>query len=553
MVRDDGCRVRSATSALTRCVAAFAALALASGCGAPPLDEGESIATSSEAVSAPLAKAHCTINVTGKGTKQMETDYLPHVITCENGGANLEALKAQAIAARSVAYYAIATNGSICDGQGCQVYSCGASPSAKAIQAVQATSGQYLSYGGMLTYGFYVAGSSNATAPSCKGSGGTTEKYVTYNEGKTGTSVTQTSLGYIGPPGYGQNRGCMSQWGARCLENQKSYGSTKILQFYYGADIKILTAPGSCVVDNDKDDDGVADAQDNCPNTANSGQLDTDGDDKGDACDTDDDADGVLDTADNCPKAKNAGQTDTDGDGKGNACDTDDDGDGVPDTSDNCGTAANAGQLDTDGDTKGDACDLDDDGDGVNDDVDNCPKVDNPGQLDSNQDGKGDACADDDDGDGFVDADDNCPDTSNIDQADGDGDGTGDACDDDDDGDGVDDGADNCPSVANADQADSDQNGLGDVCDVDADGDGVSDLDDNCPELENTDQLDTDDDGLGDACDDAAVPSDPGGQETHVLAADESGCSLGARPARGGLGLGWLGIAALVMLGRRRR
>jgi uncharacterized membrane protein YgcG len=231
------------------------------GCGGA--DEGEErLGALQEAVKPPTA-AHCSIVVTGKGTKSMEDDYLPRVITCENGGANLQALKAQAIAARSVAYYAIATSGSICDGQGCQVYTCGAQPSAKHYQAVKETAGVYLSYGGMLTYGFYVAGDSNASPPVCKDYTGSTVKYITYNEGKTGTNVTQTSLGYIGPPGYGQNRGCMGQWGARCLENGKGYDYKKILQFYYGADIQLLQATGPCTntctpsteVCNGKDDD----------------------------------------------------------------------------------------------------------------------------------------------------------------------------------------------------------------------------------------------------------------------------------------------------------
>jgi hypothetical protein len=240
---------------------ALGPIAALAGCGAA--DETEQrLGSLSEAVKPPT-QAYCSIVVTGKGTKSMEDDYLPRVITCENGGANLQALKAQAIAARSVAYYAIATNGSICDSQGCQVYSCGAQPSAKHYQAVKETAGVYLSYGGMLTYGFYVAGDSGASAPSCKDYSGTTTKYITYNEGKTGTSVTQTSLGYIGPPGYGQNRGCMGQWGARCLENSKGYDYKKILQFYYGADIQLLQATGPCTstctpsteVCNGKDDD----------------------------------------------------------------------------------------------------------------------------------------------------------------------------------------------------------------------------------------------------------------------------------------------------------
>ncbi len=199
------------------------------------------------AVNAPLPQAYCTANVEGKGQRDTETDYIPHVIQCENGGANLQALKAQAIAARSVLYYNMATSGSICDGQGCQVYSCGAQPTAIHYQAAKETAGQYLSNNGLLTYGFYVDGDHTPDPGTCKGDpGGPNEKYVTYNEGKTGANVKQTPLGYIGPPGFGQNRGCMGQWGMRCLDNTKGKGYVDILKFYYGADIKILTAPGNC-------------------------------------------------------------------------------------------------------------------------------------------------------------------------------------------------------------------------------------------------------------------------------------------------------------------
>ncbi|MEB2323984.1 MAG: hypothetical protein OZ921_15840, partial [Sorangiineae bacterium] len=217
---------------------------LVAGCGPAEVGEGP-LGERSERVSAP-SDAYCSITVTGTGTIDLEGDYLPHVIQCENGGAGLEALKAQAIAARSVAYYAIATGGSICDGQGCQVYSCGATPNATQRAAVDATRGMYLSYAGMLTYGFYVAGDGATSPPACRGAGGATEKYVTYNQGKSGTGVTQTSLGYIGPPGYGQNRGCMGQWGARCLENGKGYDYRQILQFYYGDDIGTPIAKGPC-------------------------------------------------------------------------------------------------------------------------------------------------------------------------------------------------------------------------------------------------------------------------------------------------------------------
>lgn len=205
---------------------------------------------------APLAEAYCQIVVEGVA-RATEMDYLPHVIHCENGGANLQALKAQAIAARSVAYYAMAENGGICDGQGCQVYSCGSDPAPIHYQAVEETAGQYLAFnntvkGRVLTYAFFVAGDNDQTA-NCHAVDGNanTEQYVTYNEGKSWTDVEETSLGfkYQTPNnyGYGQNRGCMGQWSARCLENNKGYNSEQIIRYFYGADIEIQTAPGPCV------------------------------------------------------------------------------------------------------------------------------------------------------------------------------------------------------------------------------------------------------------------------------------------------------------------
>ncbi|MCH7524947.1 MAG: thrombospondin type 3 repeat-containing protein, partial [Bacteroidetes bacterium] len=120
----------------------------------------------------------------------------------------------------------------------------------------------------------------------------------------------------------------------------------------------------------DDDGDGIGNTIDNCPNTPNSDQLDTDGDGMGDVCDDDDDNDGILDINDNCPLTANADQADDNNDGIGNVCDTDND--GILNIDDNCPDVANNDQADFDGDGLGDVCDDDIDNDGVPNANDNC-------------------------------------------------------------------------------------------------------------------------------------------------------------------------------------
>ena len=252
---------------------------------------------------------------------------------------------------------------------------------------------------------------------------------------------------------------------------------------------------------SDDDGDGVLNVSDNCPDTPNPDQADTDGDGQGDACDTDYDNDGIDNVGDNCPLVANTNQADTDGDGTGDLCDDDLDGDTVPNDADNCPANPNLEQTDTDNDGMGDECDANDDNDYFLDVDDNCPTIVNDDQADLDGDGIGDACDIDIDGDGVENDDDNCPLTGNTSQDDTDYDGAGDACDEDDDNDGVLDVDDNCSLIANPSQDDTDGDGRGDVCDDDLDGDGVDNDYDNCPTMANSSQYDFDGDGLGDACD----------------------------------------------------
>ena len=96
---------------------------------------------------------------------------------------------------------------------------------------------------------------------------------------------------------------------------------------------------------------------DDCDALIDEGFTNTDGDSMADCVDTDDDNDGVLDANDNCPLVANVNQADNDGDGIGDVCDPDDDNDGILDGADNCPKTANANQADADHDGAGDVCD----------------------------------------------------------------------------------------------------------------------------------------------------------------------------------------------------
>jgi len=76
----------------------------------------------------------------------------------------------------------------------------------------------------------------------------------------------------------------------------------------------------------DSDGDGVIAEIDNCPNTPNPDQTDTDEDGVGDACNDADDADGdeIRNSLDNCPLIPNQSQEDSNDDGVGDVCEGED-------------------------------------------------------------------------------------------------------------------------------------------------------------------------------------------------------------------------------------
>jgi hypothetical protein len=168
-------------------------------------------------------------------------DYVARVVTGEVGGfVQPEALKAQAIAARTFVQRALrddprlgTPDKPVRNGEDFQVAARGATE--LAVRATRATQGGVILHHGRLILANYVAGAPWAPGAS-KGSFSPkypTEKYVTYNAGLAGSFVSPTTLA---DPRRTDNRGCMSQNGARALA-LRSLSWPRILRFFYGEDI----------------------------------------------------------------------------------------------------------------------------------------------------------------------------------------------------------------------------------------------------------------------------------------------------------------------------
>ena len=163
--------------------------------------------------------------------------------------------------------------------------------------------------------------------------------------------------------------------------------------------VYFMLSIGGYVLPQDRDDDGIEDKVDQCPDDPE----DFDGYNDDDGCpDLDNDNDGIKDGEDGCPDLAE----DFDGYEDQDGCpDLDNDGDGIPDVQDGCPNEPE----DFDGFEDSDGCPdvlQDSDNDGVPDDMDKCPLK--AEDVDGFQDEDG--CPDlDNDLDGIMDADDQCP------------------------------------------------------------------------------------------------------------------------------------------------
>jgi stage II sporulation protein D len=172
----------------------------------------------------------------------MESEYLPVVVASENPppDAPYESLKAQAIAARTYAFYKKTYEPSgndydIVDSERDQVYDPArweiltSEKQEQIRQAIRETNGIILKYNGAIICSCYVSGKAEKLY------------YVTFNEGKSGDNITQTALiNYSNPPSLTpRNRGCMGQIQANELAVQ-GYTHEQILRYFYGEDISIV-------------------------------------------------------------------------------------------------------------------------------------------------------------------------------------------------------------------------------------------------------------------------------------------------------------------------
>ena len=226
-------------------------------------DDSDNYGVSPEySVTRSALSGYCSINVKNESTGavktvDMETDYIPNVTHCENGGAPYETLRAQAVAPRSFAYYKLNSGvTAIRDSTNDQVYSCPSrAPSEERLNSMKSaandTNGIVLRRGTTTICAFYRAGvKEKYLDENCMFTGdSTSEGYVknqnavTYNWGKSGSDLIKSSSG---SSKSSANSGCYSQNGGMCLA-RKGWTWENIVRFFYGMDIGIERVDAECV------------------------------------------------------------------------------------------------------------------------------------------------------------------------------------------------------------------------------------------------------------------------------------------------------------------
>jgi len=176
--------------------------------------------------------------LTVEGMLAFEEEYLPRVIAGEHRDAAPEAKCSLAIAARTFVLRAmrdhptLGRTTAIKNGTSFQVFARVATP--ECVAAVERTRGVVMRYRGRLIVANFVAGAP-WTKEGIPGKDPTnTERWVTYNAGKTGADVKPTRLTLRSHPG---NRGCMSQNGAQWLAVH-GWDCWSILRYFYGEDVE---------------------------------------------------------------------------------------------------------------------------------------------------------------------------------------------------------------------------------------------------------------------------------------------------------------------------
>ena len=181
--------------------------------------------------------------VSGLGEMGLD-DYVAHVVTGEMGRSRqIEALKAQAIAARTFVQHALHNDRTLGTAanpvQNSELFQVAAPEATPLAQRVaQETHGGVALYRGKLILASYVNGAPWAQGAwkGVESAKYPLERWVTYNEGLSGASVHPTYR--FGPRPQPSNRGDMSQNGADALA-ARGYHWPGILRFFYGADLEV--------------------------------------------------------------------------------------------------------------------------------------------------------------------------------------------------------------------------------------------------------------------------------------------------------------------------